>query len=100
MNSVEILTKLRSWEASEIADAYFTRDDKARFIEDFGKYSIVASKGGEDEGSEYWKVYYFEDHDTHIKVSGYYSSYEGVSDIEMYEVFPKEVMITVYQKNK
>ena len=78
----------------------FSKADKERFIEEFGKYQIVAKKGGEDEGTEYWKVYYFEEHDVYIKVSGYYSSYEGVSDIEMFEVFPKEVTITIYQKNK
>lgn len=100
MNSSEILLKLRSWDAEEIADGYFSKADKERLIEEFGKYQIVAKKGGEDEGTEYWKVYYFEEHDVYIKVNGYYSSYEGVSDIEMFEVFPKEVTITIYQKNK
>lgn len=100
MNSREILSKLNEWDDTELIYNDFGKADKARFIEEFGKYSIVASKGGADEGSEFWIVYYFDEHDVFIKVDGYYTSYDGVSEIEAFEVFPKEVTITIYQKNK
>lgn len=45
-----------------------------------------------------WVVYYFEDHDVYIKVSGYTTSYEDNCYFEdMKEVSPTTKTITVYQ---
>ena len=63
-----------------------------------GKFKSVARRGGSDQGTQWWNVIYFEDHDIYIKIDGYYTSYNGVDDLEAFEVEPKEVMITVYNK--
>lgn len=57
--------------------------------------------GGEDEGSHWHSVKYFKDHDVYIKVTGWYSSYNG-TDFESWdeacsEVRPQQKTITVYE---
>jgi hypothetical protein len=61
----------------------------------------VDQVGGEDEGSHWHSVKYFKDHDVYIKVTGWYSSYDG-TDFESWdeacsEVQPQQKTITVYE---
>lgn len=63
-----------------------------------GKWEEVEQKGGMDEGSEWYSVKYFKDHDVYIKTDGYYQSHHGTDFEYGYgkEVKPKEVKITIY----
>lgn len=70
-------------------------------VEGLGNYKVVSKTGGEDRGSDWTKVFHFPDHNTYIKVSGYYQSYSGC-DFEDFDdavsiVVPQEKVITVYQ---
>ena len=60
-----------------------------------------ADSGGSDQGSDWQRVYHFEDHDVYIKVSGYYQSHHGTDFDEGWdscsEVRPTSKTITVYQ---
>jgi hypothetical protein len=61
----------------------------------------VDQEGGEDEGSHWHSVKYFKDHDVYIKVTGWYSSYNG-TDFENWdnacsEVRPQQKTITVWE---
>ena len=58
-----------------------------------GKVKEVDSYGGEDQGSEWYTVKHFVDHDVYIRLDGYYSSYEGTNfgGEDYQEVFPTEV---------
>lgn len=65
-----------------------------RFQQDLvGPHKEVDSYGGEDQGSEWYTVKHFTDHDVYIRVDGYYSSYNGTDfdGQELQEVFPTEV---------
>lgn len=72
-------------------------------LKDF-KVEEVAQKGGEDEGSEYYRVYKLsKDSDLmYVKISGYYNSYEGVdwSYGDVIEVEPYEKTVTDWRKVK
>lgn len=67
-----------------------------------GEIKEVVQKGGEGEGSEWYVVYYFSDHDVYMKIEGYYSSYNG-TDFDggwedcASEVKPQTKTITVYE---
>lgn len=65
-----------------------------------GRVDEVKQKGGTDQGSEWYTIKYFVDHDVYIKTEGYYSSYEGTefNDGFGYEVKPVQVMKTIYNK--
>lgn len=64
----------------------------------------VEQKGGRDEGSRWYTIKHFVDHDVYIKTNGYYSSYDGIEfydeDDWGYEVFPREVVVTQYFSEK
>lgn len=65
----------------------------------FGKVETVDSYGGAGEGSLYYTVRHFIDHNVYIKTEGYYSFYHG-TDWDFghgEEVFPKQKTITVYE---
>ena len=69
-------------------------------VEGLGLVTRVEEHGGEDQGTEWYVVYKFEDHDVYIKVSGYYTSYNG-TDFDggwacCSDVKPTEKTITVY----
>ena len=69
-----------------------------------GNWKEIRVSGGSDQGSDWVRVYYFEDHDVYLQVSGYYSSYEGIefnddswNTKEIKEVRPKEVIKVIYE---
>lgn len=69
-----------------------------------GNWNEIRVSGGEDSGSNWVRVYHFENHDVYLRVSGYYSSYEGVEfndtsweTNEIKEVRPKEVIKVIYE---
>lgn len=64
-----------------------------------GGITEVEQKGGEDEGTEWYSVKYFEEHGVYIRTDGYYTSYNGTDfeDGMGYEVTPQERTITVYE---
>jgi len=72
--------------------AYVARYGKT-IIKGLGEVKEIDSYGGEDQGSNWYTVKHFVDHDVYIRLEGYYSSYGGTnfnySDYE--EVFPTEV---------
>ena len=57
-------------------------------------YAYVDHYGGEGRGDAFWTVYEFslDGVSCHIKFDGYYTSYEGATFQEMFEVAPREVM--------
>lgn len=65
-----------------------------------GEIQEIEKVGGEGKGEEWYVVFYFPKHDIYLKCDGFYTSYEGVSFDDdwdnCFEVFPKEVTITVY----
>lgn len=63
-----------------------------------GSWKEVEQDGGEDQGSNWYSIKYFEDHDVYIKTQGYYQSYSGTDFHDGYghEVKPQEKTITVY----
>jgi hypothetical protein len=76
-----------------------TKDD----LEDRGvTFKQVDSYGGEGMGDDYWLVYKFTDITTKetvsIKFDGYYASYVGSSYHDRFEVVPKEVTVTKWEK--
>lgn len=65
------------------------------------KHIGEADSGGEDEGSDWQRVFHFVDHDVYIKVTGYYQSYNGTEFYNgwgcLSEVRPTQRTITVYE---
>lgn len=94
MTYSEILSKLIN-QFPEVEDyAYSNGGD------DIGEVQIVAKVGGEGEGTTWYKVFYYVDHNVYIKVDGFHQSYSGVDfdgweDVS--EVRPKEKTITIYE---
>lgn len=64
-----------------------------------GKVKVVDEYGGADQGSTWYVVQYFEDHDVYIRTDGWYSSYEGVffDEGHGYVVRPTQRMVTFYE---
>lgn len=64
-----------------------------------GPWEIVSNYGGQGKGDDYWAVILFPKHNVHIKISGWYSSYEPIhfSDGFGKEVMPKQKTITVWE---
>lgn len=93
---VEVLKSKLS--VDDFAFEEFSKEDL-----DLGEIEQVSSIGGEDEGSFWQKVRYFKDHGVYIAVEGRYSSDWGIDFGEwddkytIYEVFPKQKIITVYE---
>lgn len=66
-----------------------------------GEVKQIEQHGGEEQGSDWYSVQHFIDHDIYIKVSGYYSSYEGTDFSDGWDsceqVTPQQRTITVYE---
>lgn len=65
----------------------------------FGSTKLVDYCGDEEGGGEYsMKVFHFEDFNLFVKITGFYSSYNGFDwNDDWKQVFPKEKQITVYE---
>lgn len=64
-----------------------------------GKVTVPDSYGGEDQGSTWYIVQYFVEHDVYIRTDGWYSSYDGTYFDEGYgsEVKPIVKQVTFYE---
>lgn len=64
------------------------------------RFEFVDREGGEDQGSDYWSVYSFNDSNevVFIQFQGWYASYDGSTFEEFYEVKAVEKTITVFEK--
>lgn len=76
--------------------------EKERFVLNelgLGEIKEADSYGGEDCGAEWYKVWYFKDHDLYIRIDGYYQSYNGAEFNDGYgrEVKKTEKVITVFE---
>jgi len=92
MTSDKLIEKLKEYNLnSKNLDGLW--GDKRQLVKsDLGPIKHKHISGGEDEGSDYVDIYYFPKYNIYLKASGYYTSYDGVSDWEpLKEVFPKEV---------
>jgi hypothetical protein len=61
---------------------------------------LVDSYGGEGEGEQYYRIYYFKKENLYIKASSYYTSYDGVDwkyNCDLRYVAPITKTITVYE---
>lgn len=80
---------------------YNTPEYQIYISPELGEEIEIEQVGGEGEGSHWHSVKYFKDHDVYIKVTGYYSSYNGTDFDEGWdccsEVRPEQKTITVYQ---
>ncbi len=84
-------------------EAFHTISEKLKSL---GEFQAVDSHGGSGQGDrlglgqgdEYWRVYYFKDHDIYIEFFGWYNSYSGVEFESMYQVRPKTVELIKYFK--
>ena len=97
-NYNEILEVLKS----KIEDVReFAYEDYDKEETELGEIKQVDSHGGEDEGSDWYRVFHFVEHDVYIKVQGWYSSYNGTDFSDGWdccsEVSPQEKTITVYE---
>jgi len=64
-----------------------------------GKVIEVEQVGGEDEGSTWYSIKHFVDHDVYIRTDGYYQSYNGTDfhDGHGHVVTPQQRTITVFE---
>lgn len=108
MTAVEIISEFEKQEVSVEEFAYGdvgentpNEDGKSvTMIENIGKMVEVDQHGGSDEGSNWYSIKFFPDHDIYLKVSGWYSSYNG-TDFDGWEsvkqVTPAKETVTVYK---
>jgi GTP cyclohydrolase III len=100
MNYKEILERLKSTE--DIRDFAFIRE--FHDLPEIGNVDVIDSYGGEGQGENWYKVYFFKDHNVYAKLEGYYTSYDGVSFYNgwdcLFEVMPSEKTIVVYDTVK
>ena len=66
--------------------------------EELGEWTEVESYGGEDQGSQWYSVKYFKDHDIYVRTDGYYQSHYG-TDFDDYGriVSLKQKTVQVYE---
>lgn len=78
-------------------------DDESNkdFIQEYkrlGTVNMMEHFGGEGSGDLYYTVYHFVDHDVYVNFEGWYASSVGAEYQEMFEVFPEQKTITVYNQ--
>jgi hypothetical protein len=73
--------------------------DEETLVAMFGDVEVIDEQGGYEGGGDYaMKVFLFKAHNIYIKVTGFYSSYNGTDwDGTFTEVFPQQKTITVYE---
>lgn len=88
----EIVAKMRELGINEekFGDEDFDYQELENAV---GEWEEVDSYGGEDQGSDYFIVVRFIEHNVYMRLDGYYRSYEGTnwSHSSFQEVFPTEV---------
>ena len=64
-----------------------------------GEVTVPSRYGGTDQGSTWYIVQYFVEHDVYIRTDGWYSSYDGTYFDEGYGsvVKPIETQVTFYE---
>lgn len=93
---VENYTGPSAWMDQGISDDDYDDDEIGIELKKLGSFEVVDEHGGENEGSDYYAIYYFKDHDVYIKFSGWYASHVGSEYEEMNQVYPKQEVITNY----
>ncbi len=95
MTAQEIINKIKD---SGISVSDFAYGD---FIspKEVGEFEEVKQHGGEDQGSDWYSIKFFKDHNIYIKTTGYYTSYNGTDFEDGYgvEVKPEKKTITIYE---
>lgn len=100
MNYQEIIDKLEELDIS--VDNFAYEDYQIEDEAGLGEIVEIEQQGGEDEGSNWYSVKHFVDHNIYIKVQGYYQShhgtdfYGGLKDC-CSEVKPAQKTITVFE---
>lgn len=98
MNYQEIIAVLKD----KVSIEDFAYEDYSHAELGLGEIKEIEQYGGEDMGSTWYSIKHFIDHDVYIKVSGYYSSYNGTDFDDYYddcsEVKPAQKTITVFNK--
>lgn len=93
----QILAKLQESGMSLEEFAYEDYDSEELGL---GEVEEIHQEGGEGQGDHWESVKYFKDHDVYIKITGFYSSYEG-TEFESWDdcenVRPKTVEVVVYE---
>ena len=63
-----------------------------------GEFVQVDQYGGEDQGSTFYSIVHFKDHDIYLRWDGWYASYDGwYLESPPTEVKPKTKQITVFE---
>jgi hypothetical protein len=97
MSSQEIIEYLRTF----LSDSNYEAGDLKYNQEKVGLGTIaeVHSEGNKEGGGEYSEiVYHFVDYDVYLRITGFYTSYNGTDWNDNWtEVFPQEKTITVYE---
>lgn len=92
-----IMTEFDSVEDFAYAEGFYTND----FTPDLGEMVEIEQVGGEGQGSYWYSVKHFVAHDVYMKVTGYYSSYNGTDFDDEWgcceEVKPVSKMVTFYE---
>jgi hypothetical protein len=91
----------RAWMHEEVYENADQIDDNPELFTEYsklGKYEMVEHHGGMDEGSDYYTIYHFIDHDIYIQFQGWYASHHGSEYNEMFEVKPYEEVVTKYKQ--
>ena len=86
---------------SDVVSYFVGSNNLAEFETEFaklGEFEMVEQHGRMDEGSDYYTIYHFKDHDIYIQFQGWYASHEGSEYEGMFEVKPKEVTVTEYNQ--
>lgn len=98
MNKLTAKEILEIVETNGVSEAEFAWGD-FDLTEELGEWREVVKYGGEDQGSTWYSIKHFKDHDIYIRTDGYYQSYSGVEFDQGYgeEVRPKEKVVTVYE---
>jgi hypothetical protein len=98
MNFEEILEEIKKVYGSDVSEFAYS---SGVHIPNVGRFEEIDQIGGESEGSHWHSVKYFKDHDVYLKVTGYYSSYNGTDFDDGWDsceqVTPQEKTITVYE---
>ena len=100
MNFKEIIDTFKNQNISVSEFAYDDFDNNP-MLEFVGECKEVNHHGGEGQGEDWYSVKYFPKHDIYIKVSGFYSSYDGVEFYDGWgsckEVKPIDRTVTFYE---